>query len=91
MNQIRITLNLQYTIVVRFLLIVFCCLTLFTFAQPSIALTIQDVPNPRQINGSWIVDLSNKNRKNNFITKSKILFFLLQQIARHIKLKIYGF
>lgn len=58
MNQIRITLNLQYTIVVRFLLIVFCCLTLFTFAQPSIALTIQDVPNPRQIDGSWIIDLS---------------------------------
>lgn len=34
------------------------CLTLILFPLPSYALTVQDVPNPRQASGSWVSDVA---------------------------------
>ena len=34
------------------------CLTLILFPLPSYALTVQDVPNPRQDNGGWVTDMA---------------------------------
>ncbi len=43
----------------RFFLILFFCLAIFCFAEPSPALNIQDVPNPRQLYGGWVTDIAN--------------------------------
>ncbi len=38
---------------------IFLCLALLSFPLPSLAVTVQDVPNPRQIYGGWVTDMAN--------------------------------
>lgn len=57
MNRVIISLRSRYRIA-RIFFIIFCCLIILAFAKPSLALTIQDVPNPRQVNSGWITDMS---------------------------------
>jgi uncharacterized protein len=46
-------------VVKKFLLVLLLCLTIMSFPLPVLALTIQDVPNPRQTTGEWIADMAN--------------------------------
>jgi uncharacterized protein len=38
---------------------IFLCLALLSFPLPSFAVTVQDVPNPRQVYGGWVTDMAN--------------------------------
>jgi uncharacterized protein len=38
---------------------IFLCLALISFPLPSFAVAVQDVPNPRQIDRSWVTDMAN--------------------------------
>lgn len=38
---------------------IFLCLALLSFPLPSLAVTVQDVPNPRQVYGGWVTDMVN--------------------------------
>jgi uncharacterized protein len=38
--------------------IIIFCLAIFTNSQPSLALTVQEVPNPRQVYGGWVTDIT---------------------------------
>ncbi len=38
---------------------IFLCLALVSLPLPSLAVTVQDVPNPRQIDRSWVTDMAN--------------------------------
>ena len=35
------------------------CLAVILSTLPSLALTVQEVPNPRQVNGGWVTDMAN--------------------------------
>jgi uncharacterized protein len=38
---------------------IFLCFALISFPLPSLAVTVQDVPNPRQVYGGWVTDMAN--------------------------------
>ncbi len=54
---------------------IFLCLTIISFPLPSLAVTVQDVPNPRQVYWGWVTDMANlldsetKARLNQMISK----------------------
>lgn len=41
----------------RFLWAIFLCIAITSFPLPSLAVTVQDVPNPRQVYGGWVTDM----------------------------------
>lgn len=43
----------------RLILAILFCLALCLFPCVSYALSIQDVPNPQQVNGTWVTDMAN--------------------------------
>jgi uncharacterized protein len=54
---------------------IFLCLTIVSFPLPSLAVTVQDVPNPRQVYRGWVTDMANlldsetKAKLNQIISK----------------------
>ena len=54
---------------------IFLCLTIISFPLPSLAVTVQDVPNPRQVYWIWVLDMSylldseTKARLNQMLSK----------------------
>lgn len=37
----------------------FLSLSVLSFPSPSLAVTVEEVPNPRQVNGGWVTDMAN--------------------------------
>lgn len=43
----------------KFLILLLFCLAIFSFARPTLAITVPEIPNPRQIYGGWVSDTAN--------------------------------
>lgn len=61
----------------RALWAIFLYLALISYSLPSFAVTVQEVPNPRQIEGGWVTDMTDLL---DFETKAK-----LNQIISHLE------
>ena len=72
----------------RFLKKVFCpiflSLSLFLVAQPSLALTVRDIPNPRELNGSWVADTADLLTADTEAKLNKIISALEQKNSSEI-------
>lgn len=44
-------------VIKRTLWAIFLCIAITSFPSPSLAVTVQDVPNPRQVYGGWVTDM----------------------------------
>jgi uncharacterized protein len=56
---------------------IFLCLALISYPLPSLAVTVQEVPNPQQVEGGWVTDMADLL---DFKTKAK-----LNQIISHLE------
>lgn len=57
----------------RVLCPIFLCISLFLIAQPSLALTVQDIPNPRQLNRTWVADTANLLTANTEVKLNRLI------------------
>lgn len=72
----------------RFLKQIFCsifiCLSLFIIAKPSLALTVRDIPNPRQLNSTWVADRADLLTADTEATLNRIISELEQKNSSEI-------